>query len=76
MLCRLNWPPHPLTRRRVCPPLWFRGRGHTLAGEEVGGPNSEEGTDTVVLLVYMYFVVYVPLQVDKQKPLTTRLFSH
>jgi hypothetical protein len=42
--------PHPLTRRRVCSPLlWFR-RGYTLtAGEGVGGPNSDEGTDTVVL---------------------------
>jgi hypothetical protein len=42
--------PHPLTRRRVCSPLlWFRG-GYTLtAGEGVGGPNSDEGIDTVVL---------------------------
>jgi hypothetical protein len=38
-------PHHPLTRRRVCPhPFWFRG-GHTQ-GE---GPNSDEGTKTVVL---------------------------
>jgi hypothetical protein len=29
---------------------WFRGRGtHLLGGEGVGGPKSEEGTDTVVL---------------------------
>jgi hypothetical protein len=42
--------PHPLTRRPVCSPLlWFRG-GYTLtAGEGVGGPNSDEGTDTMVL---------------------------
>jgi hypothetical protein len=51
-------PPPPLTRRRVCTPLWFRrgvipdcGRG------DGGGPNLNEGTDTVVLLVYMYFVI-------------------
>jgi hypothetical protein len=44
--------PHPLARRRVCPlPLWFRGGGvHALlAGEWWGSPNSDEGTDTVVL---------------------------
>ncbi len=39
-------------------PLWFGGGTHLLAGEGVGGPNSEEGTDTVVLKVYMYFVRY------------------
>ncbi len=27
---RPNCVPHPLIRRRVCPPLWFRG-GDTLA---------------------------------------------
>jgi hypothetical protein len=31
------------------PPLCFRGGTHSLAGEGVGGPNSDEGTDTVVL---------------------------
>ncbi len=42
---------HSLARRRVCIPplpLWFRGEAHSL-GEGVGGPNSNEGTDTVVL---------------------------
>ena len=29
---------------------------HSLAGDGVGSPNSDEGTDTVVLQVYMYFV--------------------
>ncbi len=43
--------PHPLTRRRVCLiPLWFGGGGdtHSLGGERVGDPNSDEGTDTVL----------------------------
>jgi hypothetical protein len=42
----------------VPPPPGSGGRAHSLAGERVGhgGPNSNEGTDTVVLLVYMYFV--------------------
>jgi len=29
-----------------------RGETHSLAGEGVGGPNSNEGTDTLVLCVY------------------------
>jgi hypothetical protein len=50
-------PPHPLNRRRVCPPPFGSGRGtHSLACEGVEGPNSDERTDTVVLKVYMYFV--------------------
>ncbi len=53
--------PHPLTRRRVCSPLlWFRG-GYTLtAGEGVGGPNSDEGTDTMILFKYLsIYALYV-----------------
>ncbi len=43
---------------RVCPPpLWFRGGGaHSLAGKGWGSPNSNEGTYTVVLYLYAYFV--------------------
>ncbi len=29
-------PPHSLTRRRVCPPLWFREGTLSLAGEGMG----------------------------------------
>ncbi len=50
--------PQPLTRRQICPPpLWYRGEG-TLAGERGGWkcPNSDEGTYTVVLCLYVYFV--------------------
>jgi len=57
---RPNWDPHPLTRRQLCPlpPLVPGGRTHSVAGEgwwlpitspDAGGPNSDEGTDTVVL---------------------------
>jgi hypothetical protein len=50
--------PHPLSRRRVCTPtLWSGGRAHSLAGEGLGGPNSDEGTYTVVLYIYKYFVL-------------------
>jgi hypothetical protein len=47
---RSNWD-SPTASPVPCPlPLWFR-RG-------AGDPNSDEGTDTVVvLLLYMYFVV-------------------
>jgi hypothetical protein len=42
---RLNWDPN--TRRRVCS-LLFGGGTQSLAGEGVGGPNSDERTDTAV----------------------------
>ncbi len=42
--------PHPFTRRRVCSLiLWFRGGIHTHCGRGGGGPNSDEGTDTMEL---------------------------
>ncbi len=41
----------------VPPPLLVRGGGETLAGGRGGVPNSDEGSDTVVLLVFMYFVL-------------------
>jgi hypothetical protein len=63
--------PHPLTSRRVCPPLLVRGeRKHSLGGEG-GVPSSDEVTDTVVLLVYMYFV----LVAGQDTVCTNRLFS-
>jgi hypothetical protein len=38
--------------------LWFRGEGHALAGERGGweSPSSDDGTFTVVLCKYTYFV--------------------
>ncbi len=44
--------PHPLTRSRACPPPLVQRGWDTLACER-GGPNSNEGTYTVV----MYFVL-------------------
>ncbi len=35
----------------------FGGATQSLAREGCGGPNSDEGTDTVVLYVYMNFVM-------------------
>ncbi len=42
---RRNWDsPTPLSRRRVCPPLWLRGGGaHSLGGEEVGESQFQRG---------------------------------
>ncbi len=51
--------PHPLTRRRVCPPPPYFvpwGGGDTLAcgrGDGEGGSNSYEETDTVVSIIYV-----------------------
>jgi hypothetical protein len=54
--------PHLLAGGRLCPPPLVWGGGgsvHTrLPAREWGwgSPNSDKGTDTLVLLVYMYFV--------------------
>jgi hypothetical protein len=51
--------PHPLSRRRVCPPptLWSGGGGHTRLRERGwGSPNSDKGTYTVVLYKCKCFV--------------------
>ncbi len=56
---RRNWDsptPHP---QASVPPFWFRGGGaHSVAGKWYWSPNSDEGTYTVVLFTYTYFVVY------------------
>ncbi len=46
-------PPHPLAPLGSVapPPLGPRGVTHSLAGKGVGGPNYDEGTDTLVLNV-------------------------
>jgi hypothetical protein len=44
------WDSPTPTRRRVCTPPLVRGRHTRLRGEGVGGPNSDEGTSTVVRL--------------------------
>jgi hypothetical protein len=43
-----NWVPHPLIPRRVLPPpLWVPGGRHTSIQGRGGGPNSDEGTNTL-----------------------------
>jgi hypothetical protein len=49
----LGLPPPP--QASVPPTLRFRGEGHTRLRERGESPNSNEGTDTVVHLVYMQF---------------------
>jgi hypothetical protein len=52
---RPKWVPHPFIRKGLLllPTLRPRGEGvHSLAGEGVGGPNSDEWTDTLVLYLY------------------------
>ncbi len=55
---RPDWvhpPPQPLTRKRVFLPPGSKGETNSLAGDAVGEPSSDEGTDTQVLYVY-----YIP----------------
>ncbi len=44
-----NWLPPPPHPQASVAPLWFQGGTHSLAGERVGGANSDEGTDNLVL---------------------------
>jgi hypothetical protein len=49
--------PQPITRRRGCPtPPVLGGGAHSLAREGLGESQSDEGTYTVVLFIYTYFV--------------------
>ncbi len=69
---RLNWVPPSYSPARECcssPPPLGPG-GDTLArGEGVGGPNPYEGTDTLVLYMYLYYIpstlqtVQIPVEV-------------
>ncbi len=44
--------PHPRPRKRVCLPPWTqRGEQHSLAVEEVGGPNADDWTEGLALCV-------------------------
>ncbi len=53
--------PQPLTRRWVCPPLWYRMEGHSRWRERGWeSPNSNEGTHTVVLCIYTVYVLCAP----------------
>jgi hypothetical protein len=46
-------PPTPSSASECCsPPLSPRGETHLLVGEGVGRPNSNEGSDTLVLYVH------------------------
>jgi hypothetical protein len=56
---RSNWDspsPHP---QASAPCLWFRGEGHNRLWESEWGPNSDEGTDTVVLFICIYSMYLV-----------------
>ncbi len=47
---RPNWDSPTPSPAGECAPLWFWGEGHTgLRERGWGSPNSDEGTDTVVL---------------------------
>jgi hypothetical protein len=57
---RWNWDSPTLSYAGECasPLFWFRWEGHTCLRERGWrGPNSDAGNHTVVLYVYMYFVL-------------------
>ncbi len=65
---RPNWfspPPHP--QASVAFPFDTGGGTHSLTGEGVGGPNSDEGTDTVVLEVCIKNPSTPPVHEGKSK---------
>ncbi len=53
---RIGSPPQTPSPASVwcSPPLGPRGETHSLGGEGVRGPNSDEGTDSLVLYEYYY----------------------
>ncbi len=54
---RRNWPPTPLAAGECAPqPFGPGGGAHCLRERGWGSPNSDEGTYTVVLYIYKYFV--------------------
>ena len=60
---RMNWvPPLPLSQASVSPQasgMWVGGGAtHSLAGKGVGGPNSDDWTETLVL--YIILLQYNP----------------
>jgi hypothetical protein len=70
-----KWVPHTLTRERVLLPHSFRSRGETHSlggGGEVRGPNSDEGTDTLVQYstntIILYGVLYSIVSSGQTKP--------
>jgi hypothetical protein len=75
---RPNWAsPPPHTQASVYPsPLVPRGGGQTRLRERGwGSPNSNEGTDTVVLKVYMYLVQTTISQTTYHASRATLLYS-
>jgi hypothetical protein len=61
--------PQPITRRQVCPPPpLFRGGGHTRWRERgLESPNSDEGTYSVVLCIYIYVLCEVHSQYKEDR---------
>ncbi len=49
-------PPPPLRKRECLSPLRSWREPHSVPGEGVGGPNSDEGTETLVLYV-LYTII-------------------
>jgi hypothetical protein len=63
---RPNWdpPPPPSPSGQCVPSPFIPGGTRSLAGEGVGGPNTEEGTDAVVLYVGINEICAIKLFVE------------
>ncbi len=58
--------PHPLSRKRVCPPLEPKGEEtHSPEGEGAGGPNSDDWRKNLVILQCNIIVTYRYLLFNK-----------
>jgi hypothetical protein len=69
---RPNWvPPTPSPTRECCssPPFGSKGADTLACGRGVGGPDSDEGTDTLVLYVYYCAAGFALLDLPKGKSL-------
>ncbi len=59
---RPNWDPHPSPAGECPPPLWFQVGVHTILRESGrGGPNSNEGIDTMVLCALPTSFIYITI---------------
>jgi hypothetical protein len=57
--------PHPLPQKDVCPPLDPKREGeqHSLAGEGVKGPNSDDWTESLALCILYGFEQVLAMEI-------------
>jgi hypothetical protein len=64
----IGTPPTPHPQASLPPSPGSGGGAHSLAREGLGeSPNSDEGTYTVVLFIYTYFVLYIHVCLNRRE---------